>query len=55
MILGNFKKAHREWVEAGSKRDAAARDSRWSESVAVGSEGFVDQVKIELGFKEQHR
>jgi hypothetical protein len=26
----------------------ARRDDRWSESVAVGSEGFVEQVKIGL-------
>ena len=25
------------------------RDDRWSESVAVGSEQFVEQVKTELG------
>jgi len=25
------------------------------ESIAVGSESFVEQVKIELGFKAQHR
>jgi len=31
------------------------RDDRGSESIAVGSEGFVEQVKIELGFKAQHR
>ena len=51
----NFKNAHREWVEAGSSGDIARRDDRWSESIAVGSEGFVEQVKIELGFKAQHR
>jgi len=26
-----------------------ARDDRWSESVAVGSKQFVEQVKTELG------
>jgi hypothetical protein len=30
-------------------------DHRWSESIAVGSESFVVQVKIELGLKAQHR
>jgi putative transposase len=51
--LSQFQKAHREWVEAGSSGDIARRDDRWSESVAVGSEGFVE--KIELGFRAQHR
>jgi hypothetical protein len=39
-------KAHRERVEAGSSGDIARRDDRWSESIAVGSERFVEQVKI---------
>jgi hypothetical protein len=44
--IRDFQKAHREWVEAGSSRDTAGRDDRWSESIAVGSEGFVEQVKM---------
>jgi hypothetical protein len=31
------------------------RDDRWSESIAVGSKGFVEQVKDEWGFRAQHR
>jgi REP-associated tyrosine transposase len=53
--LSQFQKAHREWVEAGSSGDIARRVERWSESIAVGSEEFVEQVKNELGFKAQHR
>jgi hypothetical protein len=52
--LSQFQKAHRG-VEAGSSGDIARRDDRWSESIAVGSEGFVEQVKIESGFRAQHR
>ena len=33
----------------------ARRDDRWSKSIAVGSVGFVEQVKNELGLKAQHR
>jgi putative transposase len=53
--IRDFQKAHREWVEAGSSRDTAGRDDRWSESIAVGSEGFVEQVKNALGIRAQHR
>jgi putative transposase len=53
--LSQFQKAHREWADAGSSGDIARRDNRWSESIAVGSEGFVEQVKNELGFRVQHR
>jgi hypothetical protein len=49
-----FEKAHVEWVEAGLSADV--RDETiWSESIAVGSEGFVEQVKNELGSRAQHR
>jgi putative transposase len=39
---------HRQWVDAALRMIAMARDDRWSESVAVGSEQFVEQVKTEL-------
>ena len=50
-----FQKAHREWVQTTWSRDTVAREERWSESIAVGSEGFVEQVKLELGLKAQYR
>jgi putative transposase len=53
--LSQFQKAHREWVEAGSSGDITRRDNLWSESIAVGSEEFVEQMKIELGLGAQHR
>jgi putative transposase len=53
--LSQFQKAHREWIEAGLSGNIAQRDDRWSESIAVGSEGFVERVKNELGFRAQHR
>jgi putative transposase len=36
-------------VETALQTGAMTRDDRWSESVAVGSEQFVEQVKAELG------
>ena len=54
--ITEFQKAHREWVEnalSGDTVDTVARDDRWSESIAVGSESFVEQVKVELGFRAQ--
>lgn len=31
------------------------RDAGWSESLAVGTQTFVEHVKRELGFKTRHR
>jgi hypothetical protein len=47
-------KTRLEWVEAGSRGHMARRDDRWSESIAVGSEGFVEQVKNEFGFQKHN-
>jgi putative transposase len=40
---------HRKWVDTALKNDKKAREKRWSESIAVGSRQFVDQVKTQLG------
>jgi hypothetical protein len=40
---------------AGSSGDIARRDDHWSESIAVGREGFVGEVKNELGLRAQNR
>jgi hypothetical protein len=52
--LSQFQKTYRECVEAASSGDMG-RDDRWFESIAIGSEGFVKQVKNELGLRAQHR
>ena len=31
------------------------RDSRWTESIAVGSEGFVAETKVKLGIRGRGR
>jgi putative transposase len=53
-LLPQLQQAHREWVEAGSSADIAQPDDHWSDPIAVGSEGFVEQVKNELGLRK-HR
>jgi putative transposase len=53
--ITRFQKAYREWVEAALNGDTAVRDDRWSEAVAVGSQSFVEQVKVELGFRARYR
>jgi hypothetical protein len=43
-----IKKNYLRWL-------GADQEDRWSESIAVGSEGFVGQVKNELGFQSTQR
>ena len=40
---------HRSCVEEALRLKEKGRESRWSESIAVGSLSFVEQVKTELG------
>jgi putative transposase len=52
--IGQLQQAHRHWV-AGALTDAAPRDQRWSEAVAVGSKAFVENVQQKLGIKARYR
>jgi len=42
---------HYEWVEAAIEGDQRKRQAAWSEAVAIGSEGFVERMKQEMGHK----
>jgi putative transposase len=52
--VANFQQAHRDWVEEALRHETA-RESRWSEAIAVGSLSFVEEAKNGLGFKAAHR
>ena len=41
--------SHLRWVEEALKINGKIRESRWSESVAMGDLAFVKNVKTELG------
>jgi hypothetical protein len=49
--LEDFQRAHREWNEQRLENGLATRHDQWSEAIAVGSLGFVEQVKRQLGIK----
>jgi putative transposase len=44
-----LSRSHRGRVEEALKSEGNMRESRWSESIAVGSLSFVEQVKTDLG------
>jgi putative transposase len=45
---------HRNWVNEALLCDPI-REDKWTESIAVGSESFVDRVKTSLGVKSIHK
>lgn len=53
--VGDFQRAHRQWVEQALGNGCAPCDERWSEAIAVGSLPFGETVKNDLGVKAIHR
>ena len=47
--VSDFQRAHREWIAEALARGVLQRDERWSDAIAVGSEGFVAKMKEQLG------
>jgi len=46
---------NRDWVEDESLLDSSRMEGRWTQSIAVGSESFIDQVHKALGIKGKHK
>jgi len=54
--MAELKETHRGWVEeALEKQSYGERQPRWTDSIAVGSEAFVRDMKERLGTKAMWR
>jgi len=49
--MEELKENYRGWVEESLVVKDGRREPRWTESIAVGSEGFVEYTKATLGIK----
>jgi len=47
--------SHLSWVQNSIRGDKPLRQTRWTESVAVGSEDFIRQIKSQLGARALYR
>ena len=45
----SFATAYRKWLQASLEKIDAQRDSRWTESIAVGSSQFTERIKSAMG------
>jgi putative transposase len=43
------KDAHKEWVEIALKEKIIVRDDKWTKSIAVGGDRFIEDVKTQMG------
>ena len=53
--MKELQKAYRERIQEGYMRQGIARESKWTESIAVGSKMFVEDTKEKLGIKAHGR
>jgi len=45
----NFSETYKGWMEERLGRDDHVRETKWSESIAVGTKSFVEKIKEKLG------
>lgn len=50
-----LRAAHGEWIDEALHAHANRRDPSWSQSLAVGRQGFVEGVQAALGIQARHR
>jgi hypothetical protein len=50
-----FTEHHQQWVNDALIKNTHIRESRWTESVAVGSRAFIEETKQQSGFRAKGR
>ncbi len=53
--VDELRNSHKKWVEEILKTKNYVRESKWSQSIAVGSESFVEGIKEKLGIRANGR
>ncbi len=50
-----MRNEYKQWVNDAINNNDYARESRWTESVAIGNRQFVENTKVKLGLKAHIR
>jgi putative transposase len=53
--IETLQRSHSAWAELALAGAEQLRESKWSESVAVGSRDFVETIKGKLGVRAKRR
>ena len=53
--VDDLRNSHKKWVEEILKTQNYVRESKWSQSIAVGSKSFVEGIKEKLGIRAKGR
>ncbi len=51
----DLRDSHKKWVEETIRAKGLVRDKKWSQSIAIGSKGFVEGIKEKLGIRAKGR
>ena len=46
-----LKKAHFKWIDSALRNEKKGRETKWSQSIAVGSKTYIEKVKEAIGFR----
>ena len=47
--------SHAEWIEEMLRTEGHNRDSKWTETLAVGNPSFIEEIGTKLGVKSRYR
>ena len=50
-----LKQSHQHWIEEALKQSTIVRESKWTQSIAVGDKPFLEQIKERLGIRAKSR
>jgi len=50
-----LKETHRKWIDEELEKSQFVRQSKWTQSIAVGDKSFVEQIKKQLGMRSKGR
>jgi putative transposase len=49
--IGQLQSLQSEWVQEALKKDSLRREPKWTESIAVGDEAFIEKIRLQLNIK----
>jgi len=51
----DLKDSHYKWVESAIQTDNSDKETKWTQSIAVGSKTFIEKMKGALGYRVRGR
>jgi hypothetical protein len=49
--VGQLQRLQSEWVQEALKKESLRREPKWTESIAVGDEDFIEKIRLQLNIR----